>query len=88
MRTIMRGLLAIALVAAVPLRAQPPAECSDSAIRAIVRGQVDAKLAKGIVVGVLDQGGAHSIVIEPRTGARVGVADDRRGNTSAGAAGY
>lgn len=55
-------LIAAVLTAAAPLDAQRPAVVpSDSAVRAIIKERVDAKLAKGIVVGVLDPDGRRRV---------------------------
>jgi CubicO group peptidase (beta-lactamase class C family) len=59
-----RGALiaAAVLTAAAPLDAQRPIVVpSDSAVRAIIKERVDAKLAKGIVVGVLDPDGRRRV---------------------------
>ena len=62
--TVMRAtvLLSAVILAAPVLRAQQPALASDSAIRAIIKDRVDARLASGIVVGVLEPDGRRRIV--------------------------
>jgi D-alanyl-D-alanine-carboxypeptidase/D-alanyl-D-alanine-endopeptidase len=58
------ALLTIAAALASPARvsAQQSAIVSDSAIRAIIKERVDAKLATGIVVGVLEPNGHRRVV--------------------------
>jgi serine-type D-Ala-D-Ala carboxypeptidase/endopeptidase len=60
MRLLTRSLLVA--VAALPVSAQQPAIISDSAIRAIIKDRVDAKLSAGIVVGVVEPNGQRRVV--------------------------
>jgi serine-type D-Ala-D-Ala carboxypeptidase/endopeptidase len=51
-----------ATAAAPPSHAQPSSLAPDSTIRAIIKGRVDAKLAAGMMVGVIDPDGRRRVV--------------------------